>query len=70
MADPANFDKLQEDYARRQEHGVRLSAARSLLTVLDVPQPEDANLSYVGVLRRLYTVIATEIEQQGDENDA
>ena len=61
---------VHEDYAARHARGVKLSAARGLLGVLDDPQPGDAHLTYVGVLRRLYTTIAHEIEQEGSKDHA
>ena len=65
MPDPANIEKLQEDYALRHERGVKQAAVRSCLGYFEVPQPGDAHLTYGDLLRRMQAVIATELQHEG-----
>ena len=66
MADPTNIEKLQADYALRQERGVKQAAVRSCLASLEVPQPGEVSLTYDDLLRRLQAALAAELQQLGD----
>ena len=67
MADPANFDKLQTDYALRYARAEKHAAARMCLCTLTDQQPEDVYLDYVGVLHRLQAAITTELQHEEGE---
>jgi hypothetical protein len=69
MADPTNIEALHATHVQAARQAVQHQMVRRLLDMLD-PQPGDAHLDYRGLLQRVQTVIATELQQLGEEGHA